>query len=371
VAAYNQSRVKMFRRCQKQYSFRYDTAGLLGMDPDLEMVPVLKKKGLTKGSWMHSLMEAYHRQWAYDSGFSAEQIWPDGEPITWGDVQDELTHDFEQLFEEEREEYGDLPGETRRMWLGYLRKYKDDFERYRVAELEDGSPAIEFIVEQPLTRWGLSYPFKGQIDILLEDLEYGGLWIRDAKWVKSVPAADERMMSPQALLYVWALRRDGLDIRGFIYDYGRTKAPTLPRVLKAGTLSLAKKMDTTYETYLQAVKDLHGDKWKLYVKHVYLEKLRELKAREVLWFDRQRIPVEPDRVKRGLAEFIQSCRDIERRHTKNIPRSYFYNCRFGCEYHDPCVAQFQGLDIAPLIKANYQFEGERYGDQTEKDLLSA
>src|SRR5215472_5847504 len=62
--AYNQSRVKMFRRCQRQYSFRYDMASVLGLDPTLEMVPKVKKVQLERGTWMHKLLEAHNREWA-------------------------------------------------------------------------------------------------------------------------------------------------------------------------------------------------------------------------------------------------------------------------------------------------------------------
>jgi hypothetical protein len=347
--AYNQSRIKMFRRCQKQYSFRYDTASELGLDPTKEMVPKFKKVQLERGSWMHALQEAHHREWAGVKG------------PKWREVHDDFTAKYNGLFLEEREEYGDLPGETERMWKGYLRFWADDADRYSVVEFDDG-PAIEFMVEQPLKKWGVSEPFKGRIDLLVEDVEYGGYWVWDHKWVSRIPDSDERMMSPQNMMYMWALRKDGIDVRGFIYNYGRTKPPTIPRVLKNGTLSMAQRMDTTYDTYVQAIKDLHGDRWKDYAKHMYLDKLRSLKERDVLWFRRERIPVEDHKIKQGLREFVVSCRDIDRRNKKIPPRTYTYSCRFGCEYHSLCTTQFAGVDIEPLIKHDYTFEDERYQD---------
>lgn len=203
---------------------------------------------------------------------------------------------------------------------------------------------------------------------MVEDREYGGLWLWDAKWVKTVPAADERMMSPQALMYVWAMQQDDYDVRGFVYNYGRSKAPAIPPTLKKGLLTTRQRMDTDYATYLRAIKDLHGDDWKGYATTVYLDKLRDLKGREKLWFDRQRIPTEPERVERALAEFLVTAENIKGRDTENVPRSYFYNCKFGCDYHELCVAEFQGLDIEPLIKAHYTFTEERYADR-EVDLL--
>jgi hypothetical protein len=91
-----------------------------------------------------------------------------------------------------------------------------------------------------------------------------------------------------------------------------------------------------------------------------------LKGREGNWFRRERIPVEDERIARGLAEYEASVRDIQRREKEASPRTYQYNCKFGCDYHDLCCAEFQGLDITPLVKANMMFTGERYG---EEDLL--
>ena len=126
-------------------------------------------------------------------------------------------------------------------------------------------------------------------------------------------------------------------------------------------------MDTDYYTYLWAIKELHGEMWKDYAKAYYREKLLQLKDRDVLWYRRERIPVEDEKIKQALLEFLVSVRDIQRR-SKYAPRSYFYNCRWGCEYHSLCVAEFAGLDIDPLIKADYTTAEERYA--SEPDLLA-
>jgi hypothetical protein len=367
---YNQSRVKLFRRCQKAYSFRYDSG-----EDHQEMVPKLPKVQLYRGSWMHALQEALHYQWAGYEDFPFQFGQGRGRIDTmvsnWKDVHELLSEEYDKLFEEEREELGDLPTECGDLFRSYLRFWKDDRDTYSVAELEDGQPAIEFIVEADLEQFGLKGArFKGKIDLLVEDDEYGGLWIWDGKWMKKIPPPDERMMSPQSCLYVWALRKMGYDIRGFVYNYGRTKPPAKPRVLQRGTLSVAQRMDTDRYTYFRAIKELHGARWKRYLPY-YQPKLDALKGREALWFDRQRIPVEDEKVLRAVREYTATVRDIQRREKRPeyVPRSYFYNCRFGCDYHGPCVAEFAGLDIEPLIKQDYQMVGERY--EREEDLLNA
>lgn len=353
--AYNQTRIKQFRRCQKMYAFRYDYAEKFGGEPGQELVPSVTKQALYRGTWLHALIEAHNRQWA-------------GLDDDWEDVHEDFTLEFGAIFEEEREELGDLPRECERIFRSYLRFWQDDEDRVSVARLHDETPAVEFVVEVPLDRWGISDPFKGRIDLMVNDAEYGGLWVWDHKWVKRVPSSDERMMNPQSSMYVWALRKSGYDVRGFLNNYGRTKAPTIPRVLKNGTLSVAKNIDTDRLTYLRAIKDLHGKRWKQYASHVYDEKLEELQGREALWFRRERFPVETDQIKQALSEFLVTVRQIGRRQKNHAPRTYTYQCKFGCDYHDLCVSEFAGLDIEPLIEKKFIFEEARYGAK-EEDLL--
>ena len=363
--AYNQSRVKMFRRCQRQYSFRYDMASILGLDPKQEMVPKIKKVQLERGTWMHKLLEAHNREWA---GVKTKG---------WKKVHKKLTEAFDGLFEEEKEVYGDLPNECERLFRNYLRAWREDIGRYTVARLHDGSPAIEFVVEASLDRWSIRDPFKGQIDLLVEDADLGGLWIWDHKNVKNIPTDDERMRSPQNCMYVWALRKQGYDIRGFVYNYLRTKPPTVPRVLRrntqygpAGTLSQAARMDTDYYTYVEAIKETHGENWQEWAKRVYRGKLIQLRERQWMWYRRIPIPVEDEKIKQALGEFLTTVKDIERRALKYPPRSYTYSCRWGCEYHDVCTASFAGLDISDMVKQDFTFDDERYAEADPKfDLL--
>ena len=344
--AFNQSRVRTFLRCEKAYYFKYDypveILGKLG-----ELHPKKLSEGLRKGGWMHKLMQAH---WLYISG--------QGEG--WEKEHKLLSQRWERsMFDEERELYDDLPTECARLMTRYLHHYRADDEIFTIVRTAKGSPAVEFTVEVPLKKYGLGeHVFKGTIDILVNDLEYGGMWIRDAKWVRSIPGPDERMMSPQNIMYVWALRKLGYDVRGFIYDYGRTKSPAEPYILQNGSVTTRKRIDTDVHTYLRAIKKAHGKTWKSYARTVYKDKLDELRARENLWFRRERIPVEGPRLRAGFQEYIIASKRILER--GEPIRNYIYNCKWNCDFHEPCVAQFQGLDITRLMKTQYRVEKERY-----------
>lgn len=369
LRVFNQSKVKLYLRCRQAYFYRYEYPALVMGKPGQELVPKYPSLPLKRGSWMHALQQAY---WLELCGLPVKRTIKRGKRTTemvfdgWEELHEQLSVEFERLFDEEREQYGDLPNECRRMFRGYLRRWRDDNEKYKVAVLPKRKPAVEFIIEYPLDKWGLSQKFKGQIDLLVEDLEYGGLWIRDAKWVKTIPGPDERMMSPQNIMYVSIFRRMGYDVRGFIYDYGRTKVPTVPRTLQrstrygpAGSVSLA-KCDTDYTTYVRAIKKAHGKQAKALMKTYYRDKLEQVKAADSLWFTRERIPVEGPRVAQGFREFIQTAREMANRKAGPSPRTYIYSCKWNCDYHEPCVAQFQGMDVERLMKTRYELTEERY-----------
>jgi len=345
----------MWRRCQKQFAYRYDYSS-----EGKELVPKVSKVQLERGTWLHALVQAHFEE---EAGYESD----------WREVHADLEGKFNSLFDEEKEDLGDLPAECERIFKNYLKFYATEDEgRYVTATLPDGEPAIEFIVEAALPDGS---EFKGRVDRVVEDTEYGGLWIWDHKWVKSIPDPDERIMSPQAPMYVWACQENGLDLRGFLYNYGRTKAPTIPKVLKRpeGAVSQKSNMDTDLATYVKVLKQQYGKDWQIMAKTVYREFLLRLKGREKLWFRRERIPVEDHQLAQTLEEFMASIRQINQRQGKEgAPRSYFYNCKFNCEYHMLCVAEYSLQNIAPLIKAKYKEVDERYADEeaVEKDLLS-
>jgi len=129
-------------------------------------------------------------------------------------------------------------------------------------------------------------------------------------------------------------------------------------------------MDTDYYTYLQAIKETHGEDWKRWAKRVYAAKLIQLKERQWMWYRRIPIPVEDEKIRQTLGEFIVTAKDIERRNLRFPPRSYTYSCKWGCEYHELCTAAFAGLDIADMVKHDFSFDDERYAETDPKfDLL--
>jgi hypothetical protein len=95
-----------------------------------------------------------------------------------------------------------------------------------------GDPHWEIIgVELPLEGWMYNragnrtgYRMKGKIDVLVRDLSMGGgLWIVDHKTCGNLPKEKDYDWDDQSAIYTMLGRRNGMDIRGTIFDAVRTK----------------------------------------------------------------------------------------------------------------------------------------------------
>src|SRR5947209_8165563 len=92
------SKLNTFRRCPNKYRYKYV----------LKLTPKKRSVQLERGTWMHDLLMTH----------------ADGED--WRERHIELTKEFENLWEEEREDLGDMPNDCGRLMRAYLRTYKDD-----------------------------------------------------------------------------------------------------------------------------------------------------------------------------------------------------------------------------------------------------
>lgn len=273
------------------------------------------------------------------------QVHNDGE--NWKRKHKELTTKFNNLWDEEREELGDLPKECATIMKSYLRKYADDDQRYRVIDSE-----MDEVIELPN---GLRINII--IDLIVEDLIEGGLWIRDYKFRKNLSEADDMMLDPQLTTYFWGAEKMGYKpLRGAEYDEVRTKPPTVPAFLKSGNLSRAKNIDTDVYTYMREI-IAHGLDPRDYTETLQLIAVRE-KDR---FFRRTQLPKDPPVVKTMTKELVQTAIEIEQAETTGrYPRTFDASCKWGCAYKNICIAQLHGADIDSMIKMG--FEVSKRGD---------
>ena len=306
------SKVKTYRRCPNAYKYKYV----------MKLEPRLKKIQLERGSWVHELLEYWYR----------------GDD--WKQLHRRRTADFYNLFEEDREELGDLPSECLRIFRSYVRYWKLEDRHYVVVDTE-----LDEIITLPN---GLEMHVI--IDLILEDKRTGLLWIFDHKTRANFASSDSMLLDPQLTNYFDAAVLMGYTpMGGVVYNEIRTKPPAVPELTKSGHLTRRKNIDTDSYTYMSAIKS-HG----LDIAD-YEEILRHIARNEhERFFRRVKLPKDPPMLRTMRRELIESAREIataERR--MSFPRTFDRSCDW-CDWKGLCIAQLHGGDISSMIRGQYR-----------------
>lgn len=300
------SKIKTWNRCHKQYEFKY----VMGLRPKKRKFP------LELGSWVHDLLMTR----------------ADGE--NWKRRHKVLKARFDNLFEEEKEDLGDLPAEAYRLMRSYLRTYEKEDRDHRVIDTE-----MDEIITLPS-----GHEFNFIIDEIYEDSE--GLWLRDHKTVSKFMPKDFMLLDAQLTRYFYCAEKMGYTpLMGVEFNEIRTKAPSIPHRNKDGFLSQAQKIDTDYWTYLAEIKKLGQD------PKIYMNTLRRLWGQEERFFRRSRLPKDKPVTETMMLELDQCIVEIE--DAKAYPRSPDKSCEWMCDYKDLCIVQLQGGNIDSVIKHKY------------------
>lgn len=313
-----------FRRCIKQSEFKYVH----------RLKPRRLGSPLKRGTWVHSLLEE------------------DANGNDWMKLHKKLTAQFNKMFDEEKEFYGDLPTEIETIMKSYFWHYKKDPWKYLETELE-------LTAELPN---GVLLRIK--FDALIEN--QWGLWLVDHKSHKSLPGLEYRMLDTQSPIYVWVAQQNKIPVNGFIWNYVRWKAPTVPKLVYVGKprqrLS-TRGVETDYPTYKRALKQYARENG--LDASLYAEELERLKAQRYRpgeaqsspFFRRDVFEKSPDLVERVLKEAMRTADRMNHYDWSDpdaVERTVGRHCEFMCSYKDICAMQLLGGNIKPLIKQNYE-----------------
>lgn len=296
--------------------------------------PKRKKLHLELGTWVHDLLMTYH----------------DGED--WKKKHRLLKAKFNSLFEEEREELGDLPAEALRLFKSYLRHWKGKDKDHRTIDTE-----MNEIITLPN---GIEFNFI--IDEIYEDTD--GLWLRDHKTLSKFMPADFLLLDAQLTRYFYCAEKMGYGpLMGVEFNQIRTKPPAIPEVLQSGMLSQRANIDTDYWTYMQAIKD-NGQKPALYKP--LLSKLWERDQNDSRFFRRSRLPKDTPVTEQMMDELQTTEEEIKEAEARGkFPRTPDKSCEWMCDYLGPCVIDLQGGDISSEVKLKYETRTRNEEDEKE------
>lgn len=316
------SMLKTFKRCPKQADYKYHQ----------RLKPKMLSKPLKRGTWMHSLLEEHHagRDW---------QI-----------VHADYSSRYAELFDEEKDFYGDLPNECKQLMESYIWHYKDD--PWTVHE-------TEFTVE---TEFPDGVLYRGKVDALVEN--QFGLWLVDHKTHAKLPDHAFRVLDAQSALYLWACRRNRIPVQGFIWNYLKTKAPSKPTLLKDGS-RLSKRMgDTDYLTYIRELKKFRDERGyrvtRENVEFANLLKSHRYKPGEPqgsAFFRRDILEKDNGMLKRVATKAFHTSRRMHSYDFSNpdaVETTESRNCGFDCSYTDLCQVELMGGNPNYIRKQLYR-----------------
>lgn len=332
------SMIKSMRECPRATGFKYAD----------RLKPLRLSKPLRRGTWMHSLLEEHHAG------------------RDWEAMHNTLSAKWSELFDEEKDFYGDLPNECRALMKSYIWHYKED--PWKVLE-------TEFTIETEFPDGRL---YRGKVDALVEN--QFGLWLVDHKTHGSLPTHGYRVLDSQSALYLWAAAKNGMQIQGFIWNYLRTKAPSVPTLLQDGS-RLSKRMgETDYLTYYHAIKALRDERGMKITRDMVttMERLKAVRYKpgepQLSPFFKREVLEKDDAMLRRVA--TAAYHTSKRLHTypwhnkDAIERNVqLFKCERRCDYRDLCTMELLGGNLRPLIRSGFKtgdaldYYQDRAGDQ--------
>jgi hypothetical protein len=311
VTGVSYSSDKKLSRCEQQYSYRYDE----------KLKRKIKKIGLWRGEWMHTLLETYRRKQDW------EKKWRELKKNVW-----------DKLFDEEKENYGEtFPQDIKELMEHYIEHWEPQDKNWKVIEIEKSY--------EQMTKFG--WPIRWKADYLVRDGRR--ILLVENKNKKEIPDSSERILAPQVHAYCWLLLKVArIKVDAIIWDYVRTEPVPMPKINKDGSLS-KRKINTDQRTYLKALKlaGIHPDNSEEWLDiNEYIKTLPETLSLE-------RVTNTPN-FKIGelfVREWVERARRAES--IKKPLRTWTRSCSWECDYKDLCMIDMLGKDRDLELKKNF------------------
>lgn len=203
--------------------------------------------------------------------------------------------------------------------------------------------------------------YDGRVDMIVEDLQHGGLWAWDHKTAGSLLSNDWFLqLDDQITSYVMALELMlNLDIRGFVYAEIMKSVPRPPdrleRKYKGRLFSVDKRTLTDHDLALDTFETYDRPALLMGVYDEYLEYLQGPNAPRFI----QRFKVLQSRKKlaRVANDIGREAMDMVDPNIRIYAETSRASCNY-CQFRDPCVGRLEGEDYGHTLRTLYRVKDD-------------
>lgn len=315
-----QSKARAWRTCRQAYHYKYEE----------KIQRKRTKRPFMFGKMVHRMIEAKAQE---DDPF---------------EVLDQLEIDSLPIFTAEKEMYGEIVEDIRVIMENYFDFYDDGLTlvavadesgEMRFAEHEFAVPMEDLVVGKAERKRVAGIVFKGQVDGLGRTPNKLR-WLVEHKTHDKMPSDDDRWRNVQSIVYQRAVLALGWmkSVDGTCWNYVKSAAPTVPKLLKSGT-RLSVQQICTLPSVVRATLKVHNLREE---DHEELMLRAEQSRRD--YFHRIYTPVNQsvsDMIFSGFVDTACEMRDNAGiKKDKNIGK----HCSW-CDYEPLCRAEFTGGDV--------------------------
>lgn len=271
------------------------------------------------------------------------------------ETRDTLAERNPLKFDDELDEIRELIEEAQELVGRYLTKHKDEIETWEILHVEE-----EFTVtlqdEQVITFTP---------DLIIRDRN-GFVWIIDHKTTSKMPGIDLPFSDLQTLMYFAGVQSMYPDLRGFIFNYIRKKAPTEPRLNKTHNkesklyghyfINNLKSLDTTFEILRDF---LTNEAPELLGEPAHMQKLADLRDVD-RFFWQEALTVTPEQVQEALLSVEETLAQMNwSEETGLFPRTILNDLAgvqacSNCEFSRICHTSLLGWNTDMVIEEEYE-----------------
>jgi hypothetical protein len=201
---------------------------------------------------------------------------------------------------------------------------------------------------------GLPVVYAGRCDMIAID-KHDNVWIFDWKTARTCVIDHEFLyIDDQVGSYVWALRKLGIKVAGFVYVEIRKGFPMDPARNKVNRLgrwySVAKNQDTDYETYLKCVMENDFDAFE---QGAYDDFLQYLKVEGTIFSQRIQIPKTPQEREEIERNIGFEALDMVDPKLRIYPSAGRFSCST-CAFKEPCMEKNNQGDYVSLLDTFFE-----------------